>query len=468
MLDRFFGIKASRTSMRTEAVAGVTTFMAMAYIIFVQPAVLSQAGMDFGAVMAATCLSAAIATFAMGIYANYPIALASGMGENFFFAYTVVLAMRVPWQTALGIVFVSGALFMILTFLRVREMIVNSIPDSLKNGIAVGIGVFISFIGLTHAGIIVRNNSALTPLAFSDNATSAFLQTRLKLYEYAGGALKLGNLGEPAALLSVFGVLLTATLLVRRIKGAILIGMIGTAVAGFAFGLVRWHGLASAPPSLAPTFLKMDIYGALSLRVLPVTLVFLYMDLFDTVGTLIGVGEQGNFMRDGKLPRAREAVFSDALGTMVGAVMGTSTVTSYIESASGVEAGGRTGLASIVTGLLFCAALFFSPIVKMIGGGYAVPGAEGLFLYPITAPALIIVGALMARSVRKIEWDDYSEAIPAFLVLVGIPLSYSIADGLAFGFISYPLLKLFGGRGREVGALVYALGAIFVLRYVFL
>ena len=468
MLERLFKLKENGTTVRTEMLAGVVTFMTMAYIIFVQPAVLSQAGMNFGAVMVATCIASAAATFVMGLYANYPIALAPGMGENFFFAFTVVIAMKIQWQTALGIVFLSGVLFMILTFLRVREMVVDAIPGSLKNGIAVGIGVFITFIGLTEAGIITRNNSPLQPLALLKSAAPSVFQSKLVVFEYAGGAVKLGDLGQPATLLALFGVLLTAALIIRRAKGAILLGMIATTLVGLASGLVKWHGIVSAPPSIAPTFMQMDWRGALSLSVLPVTLVFLYMDLFDTIGTLVGIGEQGNFMRDGKLPRARQALFSDSFGTIAGAALGTSTVTSFVESAAGVEAGGRTGLANMMTGLLFIAAIFFSPLVRMIGGGYPLSAADGLFLYPITAPALIIVGALMARNVVKIEWADYSEAIPAFLVIVGIPLTYSIADGLAFGFISYPLLKLLGGRAKAVSPLVYALGIIFLLRYIFL
>ncbi|MDD5556090.1 MAG: NCS2 family permease [bacterium] len=467
-LERLFRLAENGTTLRTEVAAGVTTFMAMAYIIFVQPAVLSQAGMDFGAVMAATCLSAAAATFVMAFAANYPIALAPGMGENFFFAFTVVLAMGVPWRTALGIVFISGVLFLFLTLVRLRERIVDAVPGSLKNGIAVGIGVFITFIGLTQAGLIVRNNAPLAPIAHAAERDPASLLERLRLFEYAGGAVKLGPLGEPATLLAIFGVLVTAALLVRRVRGAILLGMAATALAGLAAGLVEWRGAVAAPPSLAPTFLQMDWRHALTLGVLPVTLVFLYMDMFDTIGTLIGIGEAGGFMRNGRLPRARQALASDAVGTMIGAALGTSTVTSFVESAAGVEAGGRTGLASVVTGLLFCAAIFFSPIARMIGGGVAVGAADGLFLYPVTAPALIVVGAMMARSVVRIAWDDYAEAIPAFLVVIGIPLTYSIADGLAFGFISYPVLKLAGGRGREVSALVYVLGGIFLLRYLFL
>ncbi|MEJ2745099.1 MAG: NCS2 family permease [bacterium] len=380
----------------------------------------------------------------------------------------MVLAMKVPWQTALGIVFVTGVAFMILTFLRVRELIFDAIPASLKNGIAVGIGLFIAFIGLADAGIVVRNNSALQRLASLKNLTPTLLHDKLNLFEYAGGAVKLGNLGEPATLLAIVGTLLTALLIVRRVKGAILIGMLAMTAGGLICGIVRWQGAISMPPSIAPTFMKMDVRGALSISVLPVAIVFLFMDMFDTIGTLVGIGEQGNFMRGGKMPRVRQALFSDAFGTMAGAALGTSTTTSYIESAAGVEAGGRTGLANMVTGALFIAAIFFSPIVRMIGGGYALSRADGLFLYPITAPALIVVGALMARNVAKIDWADYSEAIPAFLIIVGIPLTYSIADGLAFGFISYPFLKLLGGRGKTVNPLVYVLGIIFLMRYVLL
>jgi AGZA family xanthine/uracil permease-like MFS transporter len=440
MLERLFKLTENRTNIRTEVIAGMTTFMTMAYIIFVQPSILAIAGMDFGAVMMATCLSAAIATLLMGFYANYPIALAPAMGENFFYVYTVVLTMGISWQVALGAVFLSGVAFFVLTLFKIRELIINAVPRSLKNAIAVGIGFFITFIGLVNAGIIERNPA---------------------------GIVKLGNLQSVPVLISIFGILVTIVLMVWRVKGAILIGIVATTLVSLPFGIVKYQGLVSAPPSLAPTFMQMDILGALQLGLVTVVTVFLFMAIFDAIGTLIGIGEQAGFLVDGRLPRANRALMSDALGTVVGATLGTSTVTAYIESAAGVEEGGRTGLANVVTGVLFLLAIFFSPVVQMIGGGYPIEGRE-LPLFPITSPALIIVGSLMARNITKIIWDDLTESFPAFLTVIGMPLTYSIADGLAFGFISYPILKALSGKFREISWLVYLLGLIFFLRYAFI
>lgn len=469
MLEKTFHLKDNDTTVKTETIAGATTFLTMAYIIFVQPAVLSKAGMDFGSVMMATCISAAAATLFMGIVANYPIALASGMGENFFFAFTVVVAMGVSWQAALAIVFISGLLFFILTLFRIREMVINSVPDSLKSAIAVGIGLFIAFIGLADAGIIVRNNAGLAPIAFMDQggmSTVDFLLGKFTQFEYASGAVKLGDLGAAPAILAVFGLLVISVLMVRKVRGAILIGMMATLAAALIFGQVKWTGLMSAPPSIQPTLFKFDFAAILSFQMIPIIIIFLFMDMFDTIGTFIGVTKQAGFLKDGKMPRAQQALYADAMGTMVGAALGTSTVTSFIESTAGVEAGGRTGLTSVITGLLFILAIFFYPLVQMVGGG--VDMGSSLFLYPITAPALIIVGALMVKSVTGVNWKDYTETIPAFLMMIGMPLTYSIADGMAFGFITFPLLKLLSGRHRECSALMYILGALFVLRYVFL
>lgn len=470
MFAKYFKIDENKTTIRTEVTAGTTTFLTMAYIIFVQPAVLSQAGMDFGAVMMATCISAAIATLVMGIAANYPIALAPGMGLNFFFTFTVVIAMGVPWEAALAMVFMSGVLFFILTLFRIREMVINAVPQSLKSAIAVGIGMLIAFIGLVDAGIIVRNNAGLAPIAFMDKgdlSTVDFLLSKFSSFEYASGALKLGNLGHPATLLAIFGLLVVSFMMVRKIKGAILWGILATLVVGLVTGLVSWEGLMSKPPSIEPTLFKLDFRALLSWQMIPVVLVFLFMDMFDTIGTFIGITKQAGFLKpDGSMPRAQQALFADSIGTMVGALTGTSTVTSYIESSAGVEAGGRTGLTSVVTGMFFLVAIFFYPLVKTVGGGIAM--GDNLFLYPITSPALIIVGAMMVRNVANLDWKDYTEIIPAFLVMMGMPLTYSIADGLAFGLITYPLLKLFSGRGKECSVLMYILGAIFVLRYVLL
>ncbi|MGH7909667.1 MAG: NCS2 family permease [Thermodesulfobacteriota bacterium] len=439
VIETFFGFREKGTSFKTEAIAGLTTFMTMSYIIFVQPAVLSQAGMDFGAVMMATCLSAAIATLVMGLYANYPIGVAPAMGENFFFVFTVVLGMGLAWQKALGAVFISGVLFVVLTAFRIREVIVDAVPQSLKDSIAGGIGLFIAFIGLIQAGVIEKSSE---------------------------GILGLGDLRKEAVLLSIFGLLFTAVLMTRKITGAILIGIIVSTILGFFLGIVNYPGsVFSFPPSISPTIFKLDIKGALEIDFITVTIVFLFMVMFDTIGTLIGVAGIAGFLRNGKLPRASRALMADAVGTSVGALLGTSTVTAYIESTTGVSQGGRTGFVCVVIAILFLLSILFFPLVKMIGGGYEI--SKGVFIYPLTAPALVIVGSLMIQAIKDIRWDDFSEGIPAFLTLIGIPFTFSIADGLCFGFISYPILKLLSGKGKTVSWLIYLLGALSVIRYLF-
>lgn len=439
IIEGLFKLRELNTNIRTEVIAGIATFMTMAYIIFVNPAMISQTGMDFGAAMAATCIAAAIATIMMGIYVNYPIALAPGMGENAFFTYTVCLTMGISWQVALGCVFIEGIIFIILTLTRMRQALIEAIPASVRYGIACGIGVLIAFVGLINAGIIVAHPATL---------------------------VSLGDVVNPATILAVFGLVLTGVFLIKNIKGALLWGILVTALVGIPLGVVKYQGLVSLPPSLAPTFLKMDIIGAMNLGLASVIFIFLFMDIFDTVGTLAGVAELGGFMRSGKLPRVGRAMLTDAVGTCVGAACGTPTVTSYIESAAGIATGGRSGLASVITGMLFLVALFFSPLVKMISGGYQT--AAGVILHPVTAPALIIVGSMMLQPVARIDWKDYSESIPAFLVIVMMPLTFSIATGVAMGFISYAALKLFTGRGRQVSWLVYLLAALFILRFVYL
>ena len=447
---------------RTEVLAGITTFLTMAYIIFVQPAVLSgrmfgrDTGMDFGAVTTATCLSAALATALMAVLAGYPIAQAPGMGENFFFVFSAIPAATAAgyahgWRVALGVVFVSGVLFLILSLVGLREMIFDAISPSLKNAIAAGIGLFIAFIGFQNTGLILKD---------------------------PGTAVKLNpHLASPDLVVFFVGLLATAVLLARRVRGAILWGLVAAtalavvlkltlaralpvspliAASALAKQFELPHGVVAMPPSLAPTLFKMDVGAALSPAMLPFVFVFLFMLTFDAIGTLIGVCEQAGFMRDNTLPRAREAMVSDAVGTVAGAAMGTSTVTSFVESAAGVEQGGRTGLTGLVVSALFLLALFFSPLIAMVGS-----------YPPITAPALVIVGAMMAQNVGKIAWTDPTESVPAFLTLVGIPLSYSIADGLALGFISYPVVKLLSGRGRECGRLAYGLAAVLVCYFVF-
>lgn len=434
-----FDLKGSNTNLRQEVAGGTTTFLAMAYIIFVQPQVLSAAGMDAGAVMVATCLAAALGSLTMGILANYPIGVAPGMGENFFFAYTLVLAMGVSWQQALAIVFLSGILFILLTLFRIRELVINAVPVCLQHGIAVGIGLFIALIGLHDAGLVVASPGAL---------------------------VKLGDLADPPVLLALFGLAATAILLVRGYRAAILIGMLLTALAGIAMGIVKFGGVVSMPPSISPTFWQLDLAGVMHWKFVVPVIVFLYMALFDTIGTLIGVTSQAGILKDGKMPRASRALMADAIATTAGAAMGTSTTLAYIESITGVKVGARTGVAAIVTGLLFLTALFFSPLVAMIGAG--LPLAGGGFAHPVTAPALILVGSLMMRGVRNIEWDRYNEAIPAFLTMVAIPFTYSIAEGIAVGFVAYPLLKLCSGKGRQVSALTYILGVLFLLKFLFI
>jgi len=440
IIDSYFGIRRSGSSIKKEIIAGATTFVTMAYIIFVQPAVLSAAGMDFGAVMVATCLISAFATIMMGIFANHPLALAPAMGENFFFAFTVVLAMGVPWEITLGIIFIAGIFFILLSIFNVREIIIDAIPSSLKSGITVGIGMFIAFIGLVYAGIIEKSPA---------------------------GILTLGKVTTAHVLIPITGVLIIGVLTAFKVKGAILIGIILCSLIALPFDVVTFHGVMSSPPSIMPTLAKMDVLGALSLQYVPLILVFLFMDVFDTVGTVVGVTQQAGLVEaDGSIPRIKRILITDSTATTLGAVLGTSTVTTYIESSAGVHEGGKTGLTAVVTGILFVIALFLEPVAKMIGGGFKV--SESLTLYPVISPALIIVGSMMISHIEKIDFSDITEYLPAFLVIIGMPLTYSIADGLAFGFISYPVMKLLTGRIRSTNPLMIILGVIFILRYAFL
>jgi len=437
LLDRCFHLTAANTTIRTEVLAGLTTFMTMSYIIFVQPAVLSTTGMDFQAVLAATCIASAIGTLLMAFLANYPIAVAPAMGHNFFFAFTVVAGMGYSWQVALGAVFLSGVAFLIMSIWGVRELLLHAIPDSLKRGIAVGIGLLITLVGLEWAGLVQSN---------------------------PGTYLALGDLRQPPVLMSSAGIIVTLILLVRGSRGAILAGIFTSTVIGLALGVVKYHGLVSAPPSIAPVFFKLDILGALSLGAVPVIFIFFFLDLFDSIGSLIGIAEQGGFMRNGELPRAREALLADAIGTCSAGLLGNSTMVSYIESAAGVAEGAKTGLAAAVTGLLMLSGLFFSPLARMIGEGY--PVSPSLTLYPTVAPALIVVGAFMMRNVGRIAWDDPQEYLPAFITIVLIPFTFSITDGIAFGFISYVLLSLVSGRARKLHWLMVLFTILFIVRYV--
>src|SRR5881296_4386756 len=435
-LEKTFRLSESRTTIRTEVLAGVTTFMTMSYIIFVQPAVLATTGMDFQAVLAATCIVSAIGCFLMAILANYPIAVAPAMGHNFFFAFTVVAGMHYTWQIALGAVFISGVAFLLMSLLGVREALVHAIPDSLKRGIAVGIGLLITLVGLEWSGFLAASPATL---------------------------VSLGNLHHPAVWMSAAGIVVTSILLVRRSRGSILAGILTSTLLGLAFGIVRFHGLVSAPPSIAPIAFKLDILGALKLGLVSVIFTFFFLDLFDSIGSLIGIAEQGGFMRNGELPRAREALLADAIGTSVAGVLGNSPVVSYIESAAGVAEGGRTGLTNVVTGLLMLSGLFFSPLAQMIGEGYKSP--SGLTLYPTVAPALIVVGAFMMRNVARIEWHDPLEYLPAFITIAFIPFSFSITDGIAFGFISYVVLSVVTGNWRKLHWLMVLFTVLFVIRY---
>jgi len=428
LLERVFHLSENRASIRRELLAGLTTFMTMAYIVVVNPQILSQAGMPVEGVLFATCISAALATLVMGLWANYPIALAPGMSLNAYFTYSIVIGRGIPWQTVLGVVLLSGVVFLILTLTRVREQIVNGIPDSLKYGTAAGIGLFIAFIGFRNAGIIVANQATFVGL---------------------------GKFSSPPVILAAVGVLLTAILLARKVDSAILIGIAAIALIGIPFGVSHWPAHLFSWPAPSGTLFKFDLRGAAKLGLAELVFVFFFVDLFDNVGTLVAVCEQGGFLREGKLPRANRALMADAFGTIVGAVTGTSTVTSYIESAAGVAAGARTGLGNIVVAGGFLLAMFCAPIVTAIPA-YA------------TAPALIIVGALMCGAVAKVKWDDFTESIPAFLTLIATPLTFSIANGLSLGLLSFTFLKLFSGRRKDVSPLIWVLTVLFLLRYAFL
>jgi AGZA family xanthine/uracil permease-like MFS transporter len=400
----------------------------MAYVVVVNPRILAEGGMPVEGVLFATCISAALATLVMGLWANYPIALAPGMSLNAYFTYSIVIGRGVPWQTALGVVFLSGLLFLLLTLTNVREHIVNGIPDCLKHGTAAGIGLFIAFVGLRNAKIIVANPA--TFVAF-------------------------GKTSDPQVLLAAAGLILIAILMIRKVGSAILLGIVAIALAGIPLGLAHWPGQLFSWPHPSGTFLKLDLRSATRLSLGELIFVFFFVDLFDNVGTLVGVCEQGGFLRDGKLPRASRALLADAFGTIVGALTGTSTVTSYIESAAGVAAGARTGLGNLVIAGLFFVAMFCAPLVAAIPT-YA------------TAPALILVGALMCGSIAKVRWDDFSEAFPAFLTLVATPLTFSIATGLSLGLLSFTCLKIGAGKYRDISPLIWVLSAIFLLRFAFL
>lgn len=441
LANRIWRLKNYNTNVKTEILAGITTFITMAYIMFVNPIILKEAGMDAGAVFVATCLSAAIGTFMMAFYANYPFAQAPGMGLNAFFTYTVVLTMGYTWQQALAAVFFSGIIFILITLFGIREMIVDAIPMSLKYAVSGGIGLFIAFIGLKNAGIIVANQAT-----------------------YIG----FGDLTNPGTLLAIAGLFITAILMSRNIKGSILLGILITTVLGLFTGIVKLpsdFSVIKMPPSLAPTFLKLDIKGLLGIgenigfislvtSVLYVVLSFAFVDLFDTIGTFIGTGSKAGMLdENGKMPNMKKGLMSDAIATTIGSLLGTSTVTTYVESAAGIAEGGRTGLTAFVTGILFLVALFFSPIALLVPT-------------EATAPALIIVGVLMMGSIKKINFEDFTEAMPAFLTIIAMPFTFSIANGIAAGLIAYPIVKIASGKAKEIHPMVYFLAILFILRFI--
>jgi len=434
-LEKTFQLQARNTSLRTEVVGGLTTFMTMSYIIFVQPAILGQTGMDRGAVMVATCLASALATLLTGVLANYPIAQAPAMGHNVFFAVTVCGLMGYSWQVALGANFISGLIFLVLALVGLAGKLIEIIPDSLKQAIAAGIGLLIALIGLEYAGIVVARPGVLVGL---------------------------GDMGSKPVLLAFFGLLVISSLMAYRIPGAILWGILITAAVGLPLGVVKYQGFVSAPPSVEPTLFRLDIIGALKSGLIPIIFVFFFLDVFDTVGTLVGVCAPAGFIKNGRLPRGNQAMLADSVGTVVGTLLGTSTVTSYIESTTGIAQGARTGLANLVTSVLFLGALFFSPLAAMVGGSFTY---KDQVLHPVIAAPLIIVGFMMMKAVARIDWDNVSEAIPAFLTIVVMPLAVSITDGMAFGFISYSLIKLVKGEGKKVHWLVYLISVLLVVRY---
>lgn len=431
LLEKIFKLSQHNTNVKQEVIAGITTFMTMAYILVVNPLILGDAGMDKGAVFVATAISAALATFIMAFLANYPFALAPGMGLNAFFAYGVVIGMGYTWQFALTAVFIEGLVFILLTFLNVREMIVNAIPKFMKDAVTVGIGLFIAFIGLVNVGII----------------------------EQGGAIVKLGHMQNPLILLTVGGLIVTSVLLVRGVKGALLIGMLLTSAVGMVIKIVPMpSALWSMPPSLSPvlmSFTKVPTSEIFSMNMVIVVFTFLFVDMFDTIGCLVGLASKVDALdENGKLPRVKEALFADAIGTTAGAMLGTSTVTTFVESASGIAEGGKTGLTSFVTGMLFLVSTLFAPIFT------AIPAQA-------TAPVLILVGVMMMSSVSKINFNDFTEAIPAFLTIAMMPLAYSIAEGLVFGIVSYTGIKLLSGKGKTVQPTMYVLAAFFVLKFVF-
>lgn len=425
-MERFFKLKENGTNVRTEVLAGFTTFLTMVYIVVVNPAILSASGVPFSQVFMATIISAAVGTLYMALFAKYPIAIAPGMGMNAYFT-TVVATQGVSFSTVFGAVFISGLIFILLTFTSLRETLIHAIPKSLKYGITSGIGLFIAFIGLKMAGIVVPNDATM---------------------------VSFGDLHQPVTLLSLFGLFLTLILMARKVNGALFIGMVVTAIIGYIANLLKFEGMVSIPP--APIFFDLDLAGVFNHGLYTVIFAFLLVTIFDTTGTMIGVAEQAGLMKDGKFPRAKSALMADALATTVGAAFGTSPSSAYIESTTGVAAGGRTGLTSLVVAILFLVAMFFSPAISAIAS-----------LPAITAPVLIIVGCFMMEGLAKVDWLTFDDAFPAFVIILTMPLTSSIATGIAIGFITYPLMKLVSGKAKEVHPILYVFGFIFILQMIF-
>lgn len=423
-MEKFFKLTAHKTTVKTEVLAGVTTFLTMAYILIVNPVILSDAGMDFGAVFTATALSAAIATLVMAFLANLPFALAPGMGLNAFFAYTVVITMGYSWQQALTAVFIEGIIFILLTAFNIREAIVNSIPTNMKKAISVGIGLFIAFIGLQNSGVIV------------------------------GGAtlVELGDVTSGTALVAMIGLIITSVLVAFKVRGALLLGIVGTTIVGIPFGVTSWAGGSFLPPSIAPTFLAFSFTDIFSIDMIVIVFTFLFVDMFDTVGTLIGCATKADILeKDGSIPKCKEALFADAIGTTVGAMLGTSTVTTYVESSAGVTEGGKTGLTSLTVAVLFIVSLFLSPLF------ISVPGAA-------TAPALILVGLFMISPVKDIDFDEPTESIPAFLTILLMVTSYSIANGIMYGALSWIILKLLTGKTKQISPMMVIIAILLLIK----
>lgn len=425
MLERLFQLKGNGTDVKTEILAGVTTFLTMAYIIFVNPSMLASAGMDHGAVFVATCVAAAIGCLIMGLYANLPLALAPGMGLNAFFSYTVVGQMGYSWEVALGAVFLSGVCFFILSAFKIRELIINSIPQALRGGIAAGIGLFLGFVALQNSGIVIKNDATM---------------------------LTMGDMGSWSALMTALGFVIIVSLFYRQVTGSVMIGILVVTGISILAGKIAVVSPMAMPPSVLPTFMQMDIQGAVEVGMVSIIFSFLFVDLFDTSGTLIAVTQKGNLINeDGTIPRLGKALMADSVATMAGAALGTSTTTSYVESTAGITVGGRTGLTAVVVGILFLLSLFFSPLAGMVPT-YA------------TAPALIFVAVLMTQGLVDLDWSDSTESAPVVLTAIAMPLTYSVTTGIAFGFISYTIIKLLSGRHRDIHPVLYAVAILFAVK----